>query len=543
MNIESGATPSDTALDQIAKQLQQVLGKSEEQQDGFPQIGRYQVTDVIGRGGQSFVYLARDVTLRRMVVLKFYKEAIDSDRNASVIREGQTLCELDVPGICKCLDVGVWNDHAYLVLEYVAGATLSGWIEEQTHTELETMELFTRVVDSLVDIHRHGLVHLDVKPSNIVVDRDNRARLIDFGIARRMGVPSPEPLSGTPNCMSPEQAKGQLDRIDIRSDIFGAGALLYHMLTGTPPYTGENRAEVLKKAQACDFQRPSQINASVSEAAESVCLKCMARNPDDRYQTSMELADAIRAWTLAADPPMTDRRNKVMRIAIPALLVLATLVVVWQWQPDNENRKAGREGQQTVSQRESAKPELSKVPFRTTKLLQEVLDGGTLNHPSRQEFQVNVSLKDRESEQILMSDFRQTRILELKLDQNVAIEIEPATDCYAAIISLECNKTSGELNQLKPVYPNEATSSALFLSAGKTHRYVIRATPVSSAMEYILVLASTEPWSPGELKNWFQSNSANETRVHDGQLWRGLEASGKLHDQVFELIIPYSVSE
>lgn len=530
--------PTHSSLVRFDMKLKAILGgegsepRQAESEFPFPKIDRYSVIDVLPSGGQSFVYLANDTQLQRRVVLKFCKDALNEERKQQVILEGRALSKVRCSSICNCYDVGEFDGHPYLVLEYIPGDSLQKVVDQKQHSQMQALHLFRSIVECLVAVHQAGLVHRDIKPGNILIDHEGRIRLIDFGLTRQVGNDSTDEVSGTPAYLSPEQVNGDLEHIDVRTDIFGAGTVFYHLLTGQPPYTGETRAEVIEKARKAEFVSPSEINPAITQDVEAICLKCMSLRPADRYSSAEELARAVDS---CVSPKGSFKKPLI--ICGVALLLLIVASVVFQNVFFPATVVDGSESQESKSKERTRQPELSQVPRGAIKLLEEIVSSGKINDRRRRDFEVEVSISGKKLPRKAVT----SAVQHLDLGETYSLLLKSERDCYVGILSVECSPDSAVVDQLVAVYPNEYIETAIFLEAGDSESYEIRAKTISKTTEFLLVIASTEKWSPGELKSWFESKEGAKPELQTGELWRGLEAAGKNHLLVFEKVVPYWV--
>ena len=301
---------------------------------------------LIARGAtQGCVYLARDEELGREVALK----EIRPDRVAQADLRGRFMLEAEItgglehPGIVPVYSLGSYDDgRPFYAMRFVEGDSLKEAIEayHRDHPRpdpggVEFRKLLGRFVDvceAIAFAHGKGVLHRDLKPGNILVGRHGETLVVDWGLAKATGrsdsglgertlVPSsasgtaetlPGSALGTPSYMSPEQAAGDLERLGPRSDVYSLGATLYCLLTGQPPLTGE-AGEVLRDVQRGEFRPPRALDPALDRALEAVCLKAMARRPEDRYSSCRALAEDLERWM--ADEPVSAWREPVSRRA------------------------------------------------------------------------------------------------------------------------------------------------------------------------------------------------------------------------------------
>lgn len=258
---------------------------------------RFLIIKALGKGGHGRVFLARDDQLDRLVAIKisFQESSNNPKLFEAVQREARALASLDHPNIVSIYDVGKSGGNAwFIVSRFLEGGTLSQSIRERAYSPIESSRLVSTLAMALQYLHEKGLVHLDVKPDNILLDQLGNPSLVDFGLAIREGVGnSTKSCGGTPAYMSPEQANGEGHRIDCRSDIFSLGIIFYEMLTGKRLFEGKTLPDVLEKVSHGEIVPPSRINPRVSPELERICMKALCRRMSDRYGSAKSMANEL----------------------------------------------------------------------------------------------------------------------------------------------------------------------------------------------------------------------------------------------------------
>jgi eukaryotic-like serine/threonine-protein kinase len=286
-------------------------------------IGPYRILEPLGEGGMGVVYKARDLRLDRFVAVKVLPpdRAGDPDRRARFEREAKTASSLNHPGIVTLHDIVEEDGRLFIVMEYIAGATLAAILARRTLGSAEAIRIAVQVAEALGRAHAAGLVHRDIKPSNIMVTDAGQAKILDFGLAklaadspdsgRTMTLPKTDArfVLGTPEYMSPEQVEAAA--LTPRSDIFSFGLVLYEMLSGTRAYSRATTVEVMS---AILREPPPELPESVAPALREIVAQCLAKDPGLRFQSAQDLAFALKLAAgigtgSALHPPLPARRK------------------------------------------------------------------------------------------------------------------------------------------------------------------------------------------------------------------------------------------
>ena len=265
------------------------------------QLGRYEVLGELGQGAMGIVYKARDPLIDRVVAIKTINLGLALDEKEEYegrfYQEAKAAGRLNHPNIVTIYDVGKSGDVAYIAMEFLQGRELRDIMNDGGLLPVDqVLDIVAQVAQGLAYAHEHGIVHRDVKPSNIMVVRDGHAKITDFGIARMASSAvrtQTGMVLGSPKYMSPEQVMGK--EIDQRSDIFSLGVMLYEMLTGQAPFNGENVNAIMYQTLNAIPAPPNTLNPAVPEMANFIVAKALAKKLEDRYQNAKDFAADLRA--------------------------------------------------------------------------------------------------------------------------------------------------------------------------------------------------------------------------------------------------------
>jgi tRNA A-37 threonylcarbamoyl transferase component Bud32 len=303
------------------------------------QFGEYRIISEVARGAMGIVYKARHSRLGREVALKVMLTGEHSSEAeiSRFTREAKSLARLRHPNIVPIYDIGEVDGRHFFTMDFIEGQTLSQTLKERSLTATEALRIMEQVADAVSAAHSRGVIHRDIKPSNIMLDADGGVHIMDFGLSKSQGAESKHTRDGTtigtPGYMPPEQALGELSRVDEHSDIYSMGAVLYEMLVGQPPFGGTNLLEIVLAVINEDPARPRTINPRLPRELETIILKCMEKEQGRRYHAATELREEIRRYQggepIRAQSPgiLYWLRKKLRKHWVAAIIPLAVIII------------------------------------------------------------------------------------------------------------------------------------------------------------------------------------------------------------------------
>lgn len=294
-------------------QARRIRGQVEERRGS--QIPGYQLLGMIGKGAMAKVYKAKQISLNREVAIKVLPRRMSENEEfvSRFYAEGRAAARLSHSNIVQAIDVGSTPDgFHYFVMEYIEGKTLFDLMTPPPHgdgrsfSEAEALDITIQMADALVHAHQRGLIHRDVKPKNIILTPQGVAKLTDLGLAREANDKAAAESEagkayGTPYYISPEQIRGDVD-IDFRADIYSLGATMYHVLTGRPPFEADTPTAVMHKHLKEPLRPPDHINTALSAGISEIIEVAMAKNRDERYSTTEDMLEDLRAVRAGSSP-------------------------------------------------------------------------------------------------------------------------------------------------------------------------------------------------------------------------------------------------
>jgi eukaryotic-like serine/threonine-protein kinase len=262
-------------------------------------FGAYEVIEELGRGAMGVVYKARHTTLNRLVAMKMILvgDRASVEQKTRFLAEARAVAHFQHPNIVQVHDFGEHDQRPYMALEFMEGGSLASRLKGGALPDREAAQIIEQLARAVEHAHANGIVHRDLKPANVLLTKDGTPKIADFGLARFLGADHTQTASGavlgTASYMAPEQAAGRVKEIGPLADVYALGAVLYELLTSRPPFRGATWLETLLMVQEEPPDRPSLYNPHVSRSLQAICLRCLAKDPHDRYPSGAALADDL----------------------------------------------------------------------------------------------------------------------------------------------------------------------------------------------------------------------------------------------------------
>lgn len=427
----------------------------------FDRVGDYDILDKIGHGGMGLVLKARQRGLKRVVALKMIKlgQLAEEQEVARFLIEARAAAHLKHPNIVGVYEVGEHAGSPFFSMEYVEGQSLHKLISERPLQAGRAATILLKLALAVDYAHESGILHRDLKPHNILLDKYEEPKITDFGLAtsaqENSQLTATGTVLGTPSYMPPEQARGKHEEMGKWSDVYSLGATLYEALVGRPPFTAATLGETLQQVMSVDPVSPRSLNPAIPRDIETICLKCLEKSPARRYQTARELADELQRFLddrpiLARPTSRTEkfvrwcRRNPVIAGAIAAVSVAAVFAIISLWVGLSRATVARDEADAT------AQDAMDMVD----QLMVRISDETLLNQPGMQEVRVDIQTKALASYEKLLT----------KLEKNERLPLQIATVRY-------------QMGRIKQELDGPKEALALYESAERSMKQMLAARP------------------------------------------------------------------
>jgi eukaryotic-like serine/threonine-protein kinase len=343
---------------QAGETLEDVLGEIEVR-DADWRLGNYQILEEIGRGGIGTIYRARQQHSRRIVAVKriLSYHADSQETLARFRREAEAAASLDHPNILPIYEVSESEDGLpFFSMKFAGGGSLLEAAPALRSEPRRAVALMAKVARAVQYAHIKGILHRDLKPGNVMLDRRGEPMVSDFGLAKWLDATSNVTptltIFGTPGYIAPEQVKGSAANLSPASDVYSLGAILFHLLTSRPPFLGEHALAVIKQASERPAPKLRTLSPTLDRDLETICAKCLERDPNARYRSAGDLAEDLERWlegqSTAARPVSAplhiwrwSRRNPIVAGVSALFLALGTVagVMIWKSEPQDPQKK------------------------------------------------------------------------------------------------------------------------------------------------------------------------------------------------------------
>jgi WD40 repeat protein/serine/threonine protein kinase/tetratricopeptide (TPR) repeat protein len=358
---------------------------------GLPTLPGFEMIAELGRGGMGIVYKARQPSLDRLVAIKVLREGdlAGPDDLARFRREAEAAARLQHANIVQVYEVGQHEGRPFLALEFVEGDSLARKVAVQPLPAREAAQIVRTLADTMHAAHQGGVIHRDLKPANVLLTTQGVPKITDFGLAKRLDAPSGQTCSGailgTASYMPPEQARGDSKQVGPAADVYALGAILYELLTGRPPFKAASQTDTLLQVLRDEPMPPRRLQPSVPRDLETVCVKCLEKEPGKRYASAAALADDLQRF-LAGEPIRARPVSRVERLwrwcrrkpwvaGLAAALLLASVgsIALGAWALSENLRRAEADARRQKALAEAEKEKSERLRATTLPLIERAV--------------------------------------------------------------------------------------------------------------------------------------------------------------------------
>ena len=480
-------------------------------------IGKFKIKRIIGMGGQAICFVADDEDLQREVVIKLYPKGLKKSHSNLILREGRALAKLQCPHVAQCFAVESFEGRPYLVLEFIDGQSLDEWAEGRNVDSELALDIIRQIVVGLTEVHDKNLLHLDLKPGNVMVDSNNKIKLIDFGLSGSAVDPLTRGIAGTPSFLAPERLTRS--EIDHRVDIYGVGAILYYLISGQAPVEGISKEEILQKLSDSPIDLSTLKDHGASPLVIRACELCLASDPADRIQDVSKLNEVLK---------VRPKINKGLIAGMMALSFSVLLIAGFCFAQWNQNFASFKN--ESLQKIESALL-ANSIPFVAS------------------DWRVDIEVSENDSPQPLYvsnSKNRKHHIFSIREDNQYQIKLKSKSECFVYLFSIQyANSSSVELDEVVFVNSDLANCEC---DSSSPFDYVLSGIEHShDRLEYFWVLASQDRLPATELEDIMNSvletpqinpNSEDSSFETISDLDRGVRDTT---ERFSTILIPYRV--
>lgn len=472
---DQSTTSLDDRLGNLESELASVLNGLHDEIDVSILSGDSNLTDsfrlikLLSGSGQAFVFLARDLELDRNVVIKIYRRQLPEQQRSRVLKEARSLAKIDSPYVARCLSVNQHHDTPFLVMEYIEGESLDKFARRTRPSPETSLQLVCQIAKGVQAAHAENVLHLDLKPTNVMVTQEGVPKIIDFGMARETRDAEADDFSGTPSFLAPERLKGATSPVGPHTDVFGLGGTMYYLLTGKSPFRGESIEEVLTAVQAGEIEDPQHWVPSIPNSISELCKNSLQPMLSRRLQTVDEfLKDAHHILK-----PGADRSQISIAMILVGLLLLATLVAY------------------NVSQSGVAGPQMPIPSAMSIGNMQETKL--PMDIPLNWQISTGDGLDRKTASPNALGVF------ELPLGEEIHLRVAPDETCWLALFQYESVEDQPELSCTLVTPKHDELDSRYNEALPLELSFTTNLTP-DGYTEYLYLVGSSSKWNPQQVE-------------------------------------------